>query len=144
MENKPLYLVVEDDEDDRTLLQMACQESNIECDLLFAEDGQVALEVLEQMEVKPSVMLVDINMPRMDGITLLEKLKESDAWKSMPILMLTTTSNPETIHEAYAKGANSYLIKPNSYRELSQLWNNVHQFWMNVANLPNYRSTPCS
>jgi CheY-like chemotaxis protein len=136
MPEKPIFFVVDDDDDDRDLLTLAWKEGNYPCELVFAEDGQNALEVLEQLEVKPSVMILDINMPRMDGLTLLERLKTSGKWREMPVLMLTTTDHAHTVQKAYSLGANSYIVKPNTYRDLYHLWDTVYQFWINTAQLP--------
>ncbi|MFT4033854.1 MAG: response regulator [Siphonobacter sp.] len=134
MIKKPLFLVVEDDEDDRELLTMACQEGPYPCDLVFAENGKKAIELLEK--INPSVILLDINMPRMNGLELLTELKSSEKWKSMPILMLTTSDSKSLILDAYDLGANSYVVKPNSYQALSKVWENVYKFWANTIQLP--------
>ncbi|PQA59993.1 two-component system response regulator [Siphonobacter curvatus] len=136
MSIKPLFIVVEDDEDDRDLLQLACQEGEYNCELVFAEDGQHALEVLQSLKTRPSVMLLDINMPKMGGLALLEKLKNSSVWKEMPIVMLTTSDNEDTIHRAYGLGANSYIVKPTNFRGLSNLWDTVYHFWTDTVQLP--------
>ncbi|PQA59648.1 response regulator [Siphonobacter curvatus] len=138
MATKPLFLIVDDDADDRDLLNLAYQEGSYQCDLVFAEDGREALKLLEQSPVRPSVMLVDINMPGMNGLELLQKLKSSARWKGMPVVMLTTSNNPRLIHDAYSMGANSYLVKPDNYHTLSSLWDALYGFWTNTAKLPTY------
>ncbi|MDQ1089218.1 MULTISPECIES: response regulator [unclassified Siphonobacter] len=133
---KPLFLIVEDDEDDRDLLKLAYEEGDYDCELVFAEDGHQAIELLQQLHTLPSIALLDINMPRMGGLDLLEKIKSSSDWRKMPVLMLSTTSRSETISQAYSMGANSYIVKPNSFRDLHKIWDAVYHFWTRTVQLP--------
>ncbi|MDQ1089220.1 MULTISPECIES: response regulator [unclassified Siphonobacter] len=136
MNNKPLFLVVDDDQDDRDLLGMAYNEGTYNCDLVFAESGQQALDILDKSAVQPSLLLLDINMPGMNGLELLQKLKVSERYRVMPIVILTTSSNSKTIDAAYHMGANSYLIKPDNFNKLSKVWDSLYHFWTSTAKLP--------
>ncbi len=133
---KPVFLVVEDDEDDRDFLMMACQEGAYFCDLVFAHDGTHALDLLEHHIPTPSLIILDINMPKMNGMQLLEKLKESSQWKHLPIIMLTTSQDLQMIQDAYQLGANSYLVKPYSYQKVSELFDGLYSYWIRTVQLP--------
>ena len=137
---KPLFLVVEDDEDDRDLLKLAYEEGTYDCELIFAEDGQSAIELLKQLHTPPSIVLLDINMPKMGGLALLQQLKSSLDWKKMPVVMLSTTDHNDTILQAYSMGANSYIVKPNSFRDLHKVWDSVYHFWTRTVQLPSRAS----
>ncbi len=137
---KPLFLVVEDDEDDRDLLKLAYEEGTYDCELIFAEDGQSAIELLKQLHTPPSIVLLDINMPKMGGLALLQQLKSSSDWKKMPVVMLSTTAHNDTILQAYSMGANSYIVKPNSFRDLHKVWDSVYHFWTRTVQLPSRAS----
>ncbi len=137
---KPVFLVVEDDEDDRDLLQLAYQEGEYNCELIFAEDGHQAIELLQRLSIQPSIVLLDINMPRMGGLALLQKLKSSSSWKKMPVVMLSTTDHNETISQAYSMGANSYIVKPSNFHDLHQVWDSVYHFWTRTVQLPSQAS----
>ncbi len=140
MIKKPLFLVVDDDPDDRDLLSLAYSEGSYDCDIVFAESGQQALDVLEKSMVSPALMLVDINMPGMNGLELLQKLKASERWKVLPIIMLTTANSSKVIDAAYHMGANSYLVKPDNYHKLSKIWDSLYRFWTSTAKLPHSTS----
>lgn len=136
MNTKPLFLVVDDDQDDRDLLGMAYRQGSYNCEIVFAESGQEALNIMENSRVQPSLLLVDINMPGMNGLELLQRIKNSEEWRVVPVVMLTTANNSKIIDTAYHMGANSYLVKPDNFQTLSNIWDSLYRFWTNTAKLP--------
>uniref|UniRef100_UPI003B3ACCE5 response regulator n=1 Tax=Siphonobacter sp. TaxID=1869184 RepID=UPI003B3ACCE5 len=105
-------------------------------DLVFAHDGTHALDLLENHIPTPSLIILDINMPKMNGMQLLEKLKASSRWKHLPIIMLTTSQDIQMIQDAYQLGANSYLVKPYSYQKVSELFEGLYSYWVRTVQLP--------
>ncbi|MDQ1090113.1 MULTISPECIES: response regulator [unclassified Siphonobacter] len=135
--SKPLViLVVEDDEDDRELLQIAFNEGDYKGELFFANDGEHAWQLLNDGSVEPSLLLLDINMPRLNGMELLEKLKSTLRFKALPVLMFTTSSNEGMVRKAYELGANSYVVKPQNFQRLSEIWDQVYSYWTQMIQLP--------
>ncbi len=130
MSDSPLLLVVEDDEDDREFLQIVVEKSDHPCELVFAHDGQHALELLK--ELSPQMIISDINMPRMNGLELLEKLRSMKQWIHMPVLFLTTAQGEATVKAAYSQGANSYITKPTTQDELAKVWDQLYRYWIEL------------
>ncbi|MDQ1089673.1 CheY-like chemotaxis protein [Siphonobacter sp. SORGH_AS 1065] len=130
MSNSPLLLVVEDDEDDREFLQSVVEKSDHPCELIFAHDGQHALEILR--DLSPQMIITDINMPRMNGLELLERLRSMQQWLHIPVLFLTTSQGEETVKEAYLQGANSYITKPSTQDGLVLIWDQIYRYWIEL------------
>ncbi len=130
MSDSPLFLVVEDDEDDREFLQSVVEKLSHPCQLVFAYDGQHALELLS--ELRPRMIITDINMPRMNGLELLQRLRSKQQWIYTPVLFLTTSQGEETVKKAYALGANGYITKPSTQEGLNQIWDQVYRYWIEL------------
>ncbi len=122
----PLVLVVEDDEDDQLLLSFVARQGSQPCELVFARDGESALDVLNSLKFSPDFIITDLNMPRMDGMELLREIKASPQWHAIPVVMLSTTENQQTIHTAYSSGISSFICKPPTIEELSVVWNQLY------------------
>lgn len=133
----PLILVVDDDEDDRLFVQEAFEEDKSLCgQVAFATDGLKALEWLTAAPELPALVLLDMNMPRLNGLELLKKLRESPRWRSLPVVMFTTSGEEVAIERAYELGANSYVTKPDSYDDFGSLLKAVCHYWLAVARVP--------
>ena len=107
-------LVVDDEPMTRTLLQLMLTPADYE--VFEANDGFEALEKIEQH--KPNIMILDVMMPNMDGLTLCRILREQEATATMPIILLSAKTTPEAIQEGLLSGANRYLTKPVSRKDL--------------------------
>jgi two-component system chemotaxis response regulator CheY len=107
-------LVVEDDESIRNLIVSQLQDAGFE--VSTAADGLEGLEAIRDR--RPDAVLLDINMPRMDGFTVLERLKSDPETSDLPVLMLSAQSSPEDIRRAVQLGANDYIGKPFESRQL--------------------------
>ena len=134
LDEKPQLWVVEDDPDDCMLLSDAIEESGIECDLAFFEDGTTYLKFLQNLtdhgqQGSPAITLMDINMPRMDGISTLSSMRADPRFKHLPVLMFTTSDSQEDIQQTYLLGINAYLTKPNSQSGMQQVIEFVSHFW---------------
>ncbi len=97
--------------DDSAMIRMQVKRALLEAGFLVREasDGQ---DALEKLDTDVSLMVCDVNMPRMNGIELLERMQEDKGWESLPILMLTTEAQPELIRRARGLGAQGWLVKP--------------------------------
>ena len=126
--SEPLtVLIVEDDDGHATLVRSHLQQAGVTSPIVRFRDGDDAWNVLARIGPEPHrragaayVMLLDIRMPRRDGVTLLTKLKSSAELKALPVIMLTTTDDPRDIQECYRIGCNGYLIKSLNFREFAE------------------------
>ena len=116
------FLLVEDDQDHAELITDVLEQDdveNIKTEVILIKDGQEAIDFF-QCEMRPQVSLVilDLNLPKVDGMNVLKFIKKNSAYCSVPVIILSTSSNQKTIDEAYENGANGYFTKPASYEEL--------------------------
>lgn len=123
-----LIMLVEDDEGHRILIRENLRAGGIVNDLLELSDGQHALDYLYRRDPyqdaarspRPGLILLDIKMPKVDGLTVLEQIKRDPMLKTIPVLMLTSTDDQQEVNRCYALGANSYVVKPIRYEEFQE------------------------
>ncbi|MDQ1085480.1 MULTISPECIES: response regulator [unclassified Siphonobacter] len=132
----PLILVVEDDKDYIELLERGHKRSNISCHYVCIETAENALTFLKAKDLIPHVILLDYDLPGMSGFEMMEQLKESE-WKAIPILMFSIHNRPELINEAYQRGVNAFIPKPEGYTSIIELWHTICSFWGRHVSLPN-------
>jgi CheY-like chemotaxis protein len=113
--------LIEDDEDDQELFVMALRQINPSLDCTVLSGADSALQVLEQNEAAPDLIFLDLNMPVMTGQQFLAELRKKDPGRQIPVVVLSTSSNPAIIDEAIALGARSFITKPNDFRELKSI-----------------------
>ena len=121
----PIVLIAEDNLGDRLLLQEAFQAAKIRVDLRLVASGEEFLNYLYRRPPwsraeRPDLILLDLNMPRMNGREALREIKANPDLKSIPVVVLTTSRSREDILDAYANGANTYLLKPGTFDELAR------------------------
>ncbi len=130
-------LVADDDEDDRLLIKDAFSNSCQCVKLTFLKDGVSLIDYLDaEKAIKPALIMLDLNMPRMNGIQALEILKSDSRLKDIPVIILTTSSEDDIIAETYCKGASSFIRKPQLFSELEQIVSIVSQYWCKIVLLP--------
>ncbi len=133
-------LVADDDAEDRLLLREAFEESGLPASLDFAVDGQDLLERLEctgpEAPRHPDVILLDLNMPRMDGREALQRLKSTPDLQTIPVIILTTSDAEEDIIRSYDLGVNSYVRKPATFTGLVDFAGALHRYWAACVELP--------
>lgn len=134
-------LVAEDDADDRVLLADAFGESGVEVSLDFVADGVELLERLAVLDRQPGpslpdLVLLDLNMPRMDGREALRAIRENERLRHLPVIILTTSRAEMDIRVSYQLGANSYVSKPRRFDELITVLRSLERYWMEVVQLP--------
>jgi CheY-like chemotaxis protein len=115
-----IFLLIDDDADDSELFREALEEIDQSISLHCAENGEEALKLLTTID-KPSIIFLDINMPRMNGWECLKKLKSMDAYKNIPVVMYSTSSHQREVDIAIDLGALSFFTKPHSYSELKNM-----------------------
>ena len=111
-------VVVDDDEDDRTLIEEAWESINPEDTLTFFDDGATLLDSLRKADTKPDLILLDIMLPGIDGYTLCKRLRE-DARRDTPVIMLTARDQLDDRLQGFKSGADDYLLKPFALSELA-------------------------
>jgi two-component system response regulator len=142
-ENK-YFLVADDNEGDRFLLKKAMQENHIQEDFRFVNGGVELIEFLEQCKPTlwapgiplPSLILLDLYMPRMDGYQALRAIKGDVTLKKIPTIILTSSHNLNDVVQSYHDGANSFLTKPLEYDRLVSLVGLVKHYWLQESKLP--------
>ena len=135
-------LIVEDSDEDfeaivRALQAVAAGAVQVE----RASDGEQALEVLENsgpppMRPMPSVVLLDLNLPGTDGREVLEEVKATARLRQLPVVVISASSDPQTIADCYKRGASGYVVKPMDFTRLEDLVRNIKSYWLDSVELP--------
>lgn len=133
-------LLVEDNQDDIDLTIRALRKSNILNEIIVKKDGEEALaylfnEVPADIEKIPAVILLDINMPKVNGIEVLKQIKENERTKHIPVVMLTTSKEEKDLFDSYNLGCNSYIRKPVDFNQFADAVKGVGLYWL-VLNEP--------
>lgn len=134
-------LLVEDNEGDIVLTLEALKEAKVINTVQVVKDGEAALKYLRkegsyENAERPDLILLDINLPRVDGITVLAQIKKDPALSSIPVIMLTTSDAEKDIMEAYQHHANCYITKPVEYQKFMEVVLKIKDFWISIVKLP--------
>jgi len=134
-------LLVEDNPGDVRLTEEALKESKIAVNMRVANDGIEALAMLRREGQHadlpaPDLILLDLNMPRMDGRELLRQIKTDDHLKRIPVVVLTTSAAEQDIVKAYDLHANCYITKPVDLNQFIEIVKSIEGFWLTVVKLP--------
>lgn len=139
---KPFHLMlVEDNEGDIELTRIAFAEAGLPVELSVAHDGREALDYLSLVPPfgntkKPDLILLDLNMPRMNGKELLNVLKQDEHLKTIPVIIYSTSSSHGDIMDSYRSRANCYIVKPSALPEFIAVARQVDEYWHRIALLP--------
>lgn len=139
-----IILMAEDDADDRLLAQEAMQESRVLNELHFVEDGVQLLSYLRGsndfsdriLYPMPGLILLDLNMPKMDGREALAAIKADPRLRRIPVVILTTSKAEEDMMRGYDPGAVSYITKPVTFDALVELMRTLGKYWVEFVELP--------
>ncbi len=149
MENiRPTLLVVEDNEDDIFFIDRIFRQIGARCDLRFARDGIEAVEYLSgkgqfRDRLKnplPTLILMDLKMPRMNGFEVLEWMHEQPEIKLIPTIVVTSSTLQEDVTRAYRLGANAVMNKPVDKDSLTQMLKTFHIYWTDYVEMPEVKS----
>jgi two-component system response regulator len=137
-------LLVEDNPDDVTLTLRAFKKNNIKNRIIVASDGIAALDLLLPPDggtpLRPAIVLLDLNMPRMNGLEVLRRLRSDPATKLLPVIVLTTSNEDRDIAESYQFGANSFVRKPVTFEEFLEAAKILGLYWLSVNEQVSNRS----
>ena len=132
-------LLIEDDSGDSDLVNEVIGESGYPISLEVIDDGVKAVTYLTRYagnkNVKPDLILLDLNLPRKDGREVLKEIKSHRELKTIPVVVLTTSDAQSDIANAYELGCNSYITKPVGFKDFSRAVNSIIDYWLNI-NLP--------
>ncbi len=135
MRNDPI-LLVDDNPDDVYLTIHAFRQNDIANEIVVANDGVWALDLLlpsdDRPPLRPAIVLLDINMPRMGGLELLSRLRADPRTRALPVIMLTTSTEDHDIAESYSGGANSYVAKPVTSEEFLEAAKTLGVYWLGL------------
>jgi CheY-like chemotaxis protein len=142
--NRIVLVMVDDDEDDCLLVEAALYEAYLKCDFFCVKDGLQVMDYLNrrgsyqdpESSPRPDIILLDLNLPSMSGREVLQKLKTDEHFRSIPVIILTTSSHEEDISFCYDTGANTYIIKESSFAGLLAAIKVVKEYWLETATLP--------
>jgi two-component system response regulator len=132
-------LLVEDNADDAELTIHALKKHHMGNNLFHVSDGEEALDFIfatgkfkgqREIENSPKLILLDIKMPKVDGIEVLEKIKSDERTKQTPVVMLTSSKEDPDIKRCYTLGANSYIVKPVNFESFAQAIMNLGFYWL--------------
>lgn len=128
------FLLVEDDDDHAELVLMALRDNRVANTVDRVADGEEALHYLRresghEESKRPDVILLDLKLPKIDGLTVLETIKNDDLLRAIPVVILTTSTNEHDLEMAYKNHANSYVTKPVDFQKFHQMMMDLNYYW---------------
>ena len=148
MENIEI-LLVEDNPNDEELTLYALRKNNITNQIQVLRDGAEALEYIfctgafadRQINDPPKVVLLDLKLPKVDGLEVLERIKADARTRIIPVVVLTSSQEERDIVESYQLGVNSYIVKPVDFEQFNEAVRHIGLYWMLLNKTPLYKST---
>lgn len=136
--NHKTILLVEDNPDDEALAIRALKRHQISNEIAIARDGVEALDYLfgigiyagRDVNIKPTVVLLDLKLPRVDGLEVLRRLREDERTRLLPVVVLTTSSEEQDMLDSYSLGCNSYIRKPVDFVQFSEAIRQLGMYWL--------------
>jgi chemotaxis family two-component system response regulator Rcp1 len=129
-------LLVEDNAGDVRLTREALREADVSVELTAVADGEQALAFLRGDAPRPDLILLDLNLPKKNGLEVLEDIKRDPALRRIPVIMLTTSSSARDVVACYDRGVNCYVVKPLDLDDFTALVQAIHSFWFGIAQRP--------
>src|SRR5436305_801872 len=139
---KPVQiLLVEDSPTDVELTERALRRAKVANDLHAVTDGEAAIKYLRREPpygdvLRPALILLDLRLPRMSGLEVLTEIKGDERLRSIPVIVLTTSTADEDVTAAYASYVNAYVRKPIDFRELIEVVRSIESFWVSIVTPP--------
>ncbi len=145
--NTPIILIADDDEDDRMFTKEAFDENFEEKEIRFVNDGVELLDYLRRknkyanpaLSPRPSIILLDLNMPKMDGREALREIKSDPKLRTIPVVILTTSKAEHDIVKTYDLGINCFITKPVSFTDFLEVTRTLGHYWFDIVKLPNVK-----
>ncbi|MGK9476560.1 response regulator [Melioribacter sp. OK-6-Me] len=131
-----VILLIEDDFAHAEIVKRSIENSEFKIDLIHLFDGKEGLDFIfkagkyTENNIQPDIILLDIRLPRINGFEFLQKIKNNDTFKVIPIVILSTSSNQSDIDKAFELGANSYLVKPLSFDRYKGMFQKFTDYWI--------------
>jgi CheY-like chemotaxis protein len=137
-------LAIEDSNEDFEAFEQFLRRSSLTIPIYRCVNGEQALAFLYRTgnyatpdrSPRPSVILLDLNLPKIDGRELLRRIKQDESLKTIPVVVFTTSNNPKDIEVCYRYGANSYLVKPIDFKQLKREIETFVEYWFEIIELP--------
>jgi CheY-like chemotaxis protein len=134
-------LIVEDNDADAFLITETLAPGRLDCDPVVVKDGVEACDYLHAREpyrdaLPPDLILLDLNLPRLDGHGVLKEIRQDDRLKNIPVVILSSSDGEADVKQGYRLGANCYVTKPVGLREFQSTIKEIENFWFSVALLP--------
>jgi chemotaxis family two-component system response regulator Rcp1 len=138
---RPSILLVEDNPGDVRLTREALLEGGVTVELTAVPDGEHALAYLRRdgehaAAARPDLILLDLNLPKKNGLEVLEEIKRDPELLQIPVVMLTTSGSSRDVAACYDRGVNCYVVKPLDLDDFTRLVQAIHGFWFTVSRLP--------
>jgi CheY-like chemotaxis protein len=142
---EPIAIVVaEDNKYDRMILEEAFKELDMNIALSFVSHGEELMDYLQSRNAyadsstkpRPSLVLMDLSMPRMSGNEALIRIRADAVLRKLPVMILSTSDNPKQIAQAYDNGANAFMTKPGHFDDMAKMLRSFGTFWLSEAKLP--------
>ncbi len=132
-------VMIEDDEDDQGIFREVFKELNFRNEIVFFKDGELALDYLIKTSAEPFIIFSDINMPKLSGMELREKVHQNEDLrvKSIPYLFFSTSAEQEHVIDAYSKSIQGFFVKPSSFTEIKETLKTIVEYWQKCVS-PNY------
>lgn len=128
-------LLIEDNPGDIELVRAGFEDASLLIEMQVISDGQEAFDYFEQDNQTPDIVLLDINLPKVSGIEILKKIRNSHA-ESIPVVMLTSSDAEIDIARSYAEHANSFISKPVDFDKFLGVIKSIEDFWLTIVKLP--------
>ncbi|SFS00884.1 Response regulator receiver domain-containing protein [Granulicella pectinivorans] len=132
-----LILLVEDDPDHELLTIRALKKSNIANDIHVARDGAEAIEILfGNSPIKPQVVLLDLKLPKVEGLEVLRRIRETKETRMLPVVVLTSSDEERDVVRSYQLGVNSYIRKPVNFNDFAEATRQLGMYWLVLNECP--------
>jgi two-component system, response regulator len=139
-----IILLVEDNADDELLTLRACRQNNIANEVVVARDGVEALDYLfatgahagRDMSIMPALILLDLKLPKVDGLEVLRRLRADDRTRLLPVVILTSSREEQDLIRSYSLGANSYICKPVDFTQFATAVQQLGLYWLVLNEFP--------
>ena len=142
--NNKVILLVEDNPDDEALTIRALKKNKIENEVVVAHDGAEALDYLfcrgsyssRDKNIMPQLVLLDLKLPKIDGIEVLKQLRANERTKMLPVVILTSSKEEQDLIDGYSNGANSYIRKPVDFTQFTEAVKQLELYWLLLNESP--------